>query len=87
MTSVKVPSGFPGKNRFGFLPSIGQTNGERGRNAGTSMRGRETTVPRNRDGSRLRVTRMFDSMAGYSAGWTPEIKATCGPSSAPRTTV
>jgi len=68
MTSLKVPLGFPGKKRFGFLPSIGQTNGERGRNAGTSTSGKETTVPRNRDGSRFRVKRIFASMAGYSAG-------------------
>ena len=52
ITSVKVPSGFPGKKRFGFLPSIGQTKGVRGRNAGTSISGSETTVPRSRAGSR-----------------------------------
>ena len=87
MISVKVPLGSPGKKRLGFLPSMGQTKGERGRNAGTSMMGSETTVPRSVAGSRLRVTRMFPSMAGYSAGWTPEISARWGPSCAPRTTV
>jgi hypothetical protein len=63
-----VPFGSPGKKRFGFLPSIGQTKGDLGRKAGTSISGSATTVPLNSAGSRCRVARMLASIAGYSVG-------------------
>ena len=50
--SENVPSGSPGKQRFRFLPSGGEMNGVRVRNAGRFTIGTATTDPASWAGSR-----------------------------------
>ncbi len=85
MTSLIVPLDFPGKVRFRFKPSMGETKAERARNMGELTTGTATTVPDTSAGWRPVTVRRTASMAGYSAAWTPAVRHSVGPGLAPWT--
>ena len=82
--SEYVPSGSPGKQRFRFLPSPGETNGVRLRNEATFTIGTVVTEPASAAGSRPRISSTAPLIDEYSQPWMPAITTRCGPSRAPR---
>ena len=64
--SEYVPSGSPGKQRLGFLPSAGETNAALPANIAGLTIGTATTVPESAAVSRLRMNRPTAAMPEYS---------------------
>src|SRR5215212_8129423 len=82
-TSLKVPSGSPGKHRFRFLPSSGVTKGVLARNAATLTTGTATTLPARPEVSSPFMNSRTAAMGEYSQPCTPASRVSRGPSRLP----